>query len=144
MDFSLTKKNNNNKITKQKCAETGEKQENVNTEKNVNTPTVTTNYNLKEMYPNITKQEIVNYFTKKVLVPTEQDVCSCTFIKIKWKKFLKITKPGLKPNYPTVSLKKNNNPDSVLPNLNNKNKNNNLKHTKNSYNNPTLWNTKNI
>lgn len=90
------------------------------------------NYNLKKMFPNITKQETVNYFTKKEPVLTEQDVYSFMFIKIKWKKSPKIIKLDFKPNFLMVSLKKKNNPDSILPNPNKKKFNNNLKHMKNS------------
>lgn len=37
--FLTLKRNNNSKTTKLRCAETGNKQEYVNTEKNVNMPT---------------------------------------------------------------------------------------------------------
>ena len=128
------KKNNNNKTIKQKCAETGKKQENVNTEKNANMPMVITNYNPKKMFLNTIKQETVNYFTKKEPVLMEQDVYLYMYIKTNQMKFLKTIKLDSQPNYNTELLKKKNNPDSHLlnPNKNNNLKNNKLNLTNNS------------
>jgi len=83
--FSTLKKSNNNKTIKLKCAETGNKPESVNTEKNVNMLTEKMNLNRNRIFLSTTKQEIVNFSIKKVPVLMELDVFLFMSTKTKWK-----------------------------------------------------------
>lgn len=113
--FSIPKKNNSNKTTKLKCVETGNRLVYASTEKNVNMPTEKTNSNKNKTSLCTTKPETVNSSTKKVLVPTEPDVCLFMSTKIKWTKSDSLTKLGSLKNWTTGSQKTENIPDSPLP-----------------------------
>lgn len=113
--FSIPKKNNSNKTTRLKCAETGNKPESANTEKNVSMLMEKTNSNKNKISLCITRPETANFSIKKVLVLTEPDVCSFMSTKIKWKNSDNLTEPDSLKNSNMELQKIENSPDLPLP-----------------------------
>jgi hypothetical protein len=89
------RKSNYNRITKLNCVETLFNKEFVNTKKNVNTPTDSTNSKTKQGYPISIKPETVNSFTRKGTVLTVLGVSFNTYTLTNCKRSMNPLNPGL-------------------------------------------------